>query len=140
MPTCIADLRSNRTQAHQKCHPESLRFMPPSPGTPQTIMVVDDNSAVLLTVVKILEAADFRVLSAGDAQAALKIAEGTADHIDLLLSDVDMPLMSGPELGEAMKKARPKMHVMLMSGGHNGNLLVLNYGWAYIQKPFVPRS
>ncbi len=30
------------------------------------------------------------------------------------------------------------MHVMLMSGGANGNLLVLNYGWAYIQKPFVP--
>jgi hypothetical protein len=29
------------------------------------------------------------------------------------------------------------MHVMLMSGGDNGNLLVLNYGWAYIQKPFV---
>jgi len=29
------------------------------------------------------------------------------------------------------------MHVMLMSGGANGNLLVLNYGWAYIQKPFV---
>ena len=57
--------------------------------------------------------------------------------IDLLLSDVDMPEMSGPDLGEALKKARPDMHVMLMSGGDNGNLLVLNYGWAYIQKPFV---
>ncbi len=46
--------------------------------------------------------------------------------------------MSGPDLGEAMKKARPDLHVMLMSGGDNGNLLVLNYGWAYIQKPLVP--
>ena len=36
-----------------------------------------------------------------------------------------------------MKKTRPDLHVMLMSGGANGNLLVLNYGWAYIQKPFV---
>jgi DNA-binding NtrC family response regulator len=56
----------------------------------------------------------------------------------MLLSDVDMPKMSGPDLGENLKKARPDMHVMLMSGGVDGNLLVLNYGWAFIQKPFVP--
>jgi hypothetical protein len=36
-----------------------------------------------------------------------------------------------------LKKTRPDMHVMLMSGGSNGNLLVLNYGWAFIEKPFV---
>lgn len=55
----------------------------------------------------------------------------------MLLSDVEMPQMSGPDLGEMLKKSRSDMHVMLMSGGSNGNLLVLNYGWAYIQKPFV---
>jgi DNA-binding NtrC family response regulator len=49
-----------------------------------------------------------------------------------------MPQMSGPDLGQILTKARPDLHVMLMSGGVNGNLLVLNYGWAYIQKPFVP--
>jgi DNA-binding NtrC family response regulator len=48
-----------------------------------------------------------------------------------------MPEMSGPDLGEAVKKVRPDIHIMLMSGGSQGNLLVLNYGWAYIQKPFV---
>ena len=48
-----------------------------------------------------------------------------------------MPGMSGPDLGEALKMARPGMHIMLMSGAANGNLLVLNYGWAYMQKPFV---
>ena len=37
----------------------------------------------------------------------------------------------------APRSTRPDMHVMLMSGGLNGNLLVLNYGWAFIQKPFV---
>jgi DNA-binding NtrC family response regulator len=45
--------------------------------------------------------------------------------------------MSGPDLGVLLKKSRPDLHVMLMSGGENGNLLVLNYGWAFIQKPFV---
>jgi DNA-binding NtrC family response regulator len=112
--------------------------MLPSKGTLETILVVDDNESVLEVVVAVLKAEHFRVLSANSGPAAIKLAEETAETIDLLLSDVEMPQMSGPDLGEALKRARPNMHVMLMSGGPNGNLLVLNYGWAYIQKPFVP--
>jgi DNA-binding NtrC family response regulator len=104
----------------------------------ETILVVDDNPTVLGVVVELLKMANFRVLSADNAASALKVAEATDDTIHLLLSDVDMPKMSGPDLGQALKKVRPEMHVMLMSGGNNGNLLVLNYGWAFIQKPFVP--
>jgi DNA-binding NtrC family response regulator len=88
--------------------------------------------------VRILKRANFRVLSAKSGLSALKLAQETSDRIDMLISDVDMPSLSGPDLGQAMKKTRPKLHVMLMSGGANGNLLVLNYGWAFIQKPFVP--
>jgi two-component system cell cycle sensor histidine kinase/response regulator CckA len=104
----------------------------------ETILVVDDNELIVKTVAAILEAEDFQVLSANSGAAAIKLAKETNERIDLLLSDVDMPLISGPDLGEILKKARPDLHVMLMSGGANGNLLVLNYGWAYIQKPFVP--
>jgi len=104
----------------------------------ETILVVDDNECVLQTGVSILKRAGFGVLSADTGPSAIKLTENMDTQIDLLLSDVDMPQMSGPDLGEAMKKGRPDMHVMLMSGGDNGNLLVLNYGWAYIQKPFVP--
>jgi len=86
----------------------------------------------------ILEAEGFRVYSAASGPSALKLASETTDIIDLLLSDVEMPDMSGPDLGQALKATRPRIHVMLMSGGPNGNLLVLNYGWAYVQKPFVP--
>jgi two-component system cell cycle sensor histidine kinase/response regulator CckA len=106
-------------------------------GPPETILVVDDNKAVLGIVVKILEDADYRVYSAASGPLALKLASETTETIDLLLSDVDMPEMSGPALGETLKATRPNIHVMLMSGGANGNLLVLNYGWAYVQKPFV---
>jgi DNA-binding NtrC family response regulator len=109
-------------------------------GTLETILVVDDNEAILAMVVGVLESANFRVLSANSAAAALRLTKGTEQKIDLLLSDVEMPQMSGPDLGEMLKKARPALHVMLMSGGVNGNLLVLNYGWAYIQKPFVPEK
>jgi DNA-binding NtrC family response regulator len=106
--------------------------------TLETILVVDDYEAVLKIVAAILESANFRVLTAGSGAAALTLAEGMDRKIDLLLSDVEMPEMSGPDLGELLKKTRPDLRVMLMSGAPNGNLLVLNYGWAYIQKPFVP--
>lgn len=110
----------------------------PPKRTLETILVVDDNEAVLGLVVSILKRANFHVLAAENGSNAIRVAMGAEERIDLLLSDVDMPLMSGPELGEELKKTRPEMKVMLMSGGANGNLLVLNYGWAYIQKPFVP--
>lgn len=106
-------------------------------GTLETILVVDDHQAVLTAVVRILEIQHFRVLHAESAAAALRIAEVTKGRIDLLLSDVHMPKMSGPDLGEALKKDRPDLRVMFMSGEPSGNLLILNYGWAFIQKPFV---
>ena len=106
-------------------------------GQLETILVVDDNESVLSVVVALLKRANFQVLSADNGANAIELAKETEGQIDLLLSDVDMPLMSGPDLGETLKKARPDMHVMLMSGGSDGNLLVLNYGWAFIQKPFV---
>ena len=109
-------------------------------GTLETILVVDDEEALLRFVVQILENANFRVLQANSGPAAIKLAGETEQPIDLLLSDVDMPGMTGPALGETLKAARPEMHVMLMSGMHDGNLLVLNYGWAFIRKPFVARK
>jgi two-component system cell cycle sensor histidine kinase/response regulator CckA len=106
-------------------------------GTLETILVVDNHETVLKTIVEVLENANFLVLSADCGASAVKLAEETDRTIDLLLSDVNMPGMSGPDLGEILKKGRPDMHVMLMSGGAGGTLLVLNYGWAFIQKEFV---
>jgi two-component system cell cycle sensor histidine kinase/response regulator CckA len=109
-------------------------------NTLETILVVDDNEEVLKVVVRTLQNANFHVLSAGNAPDALKLAAEANAKIHLVLSDVDMPEMSGPDLGQLLKKTRPDLHVMLMSGGADGNLLVLNYGWAFIQKPFVPKK
>jgi DNA-binding NtrC family response regulator len=106
----------------------------------ETILVVDDTQVIRNYVVAILEEAHFKVISADNGANAIELAKQTVGTIDLLLSDVDMPLMSGPVLGQTLKKARPELQVMLMSGGADGNLLVLNYGWAFIEKPFVPKK
>ena len=107
-------------------------------GKGETILVVDDAEVVLSVVVSILKAAHFDVLQASNGPEALKLAANYAGKIDVLLSDIQMPEMSGPTLGETLKEARPDILIMLMSGFPGGDLLVLNYGWAFIQKPFVP--
>jgi two-component system cell cycle sensor histidine kinase/response regulator CckA len=111
--------------------PEALK------GTLETILVVSSDKTVLDSIVNLLETANFRVL-ADNGPNAIKLAAETEGEIHLLLSEVDLPKMSGPDLGKALKKTRPNIHVMLMSGQENGNLLVLNYGWAYIQKAIIP--
>jgi DNA-binding NtrC family response regulator len=55
----------------------------------------------------------------------------------MLLSGVMIPDMSGPDLALKLKELRPEMRVILMSGYPDGAMLVLNYGWHFIQKPFV---
>jgi two-component system cell cycle sensor histidine kinase/response regulator CckA len=105
----------------------------------ETILVVDDTGSVLKVVVAILEAASFHVLQADGGIKAVRVATEYPGRIDLLLSDIKMPEMSGPELGELLKKTRPGVRVMLMSG-FSGDLLVLNYGWAFIGKPFLAKK
>jgi two-component system, cell cycle sensor histidine kinase and response regulator CckA len=103
----------------------------------KTILVVEDTALVLNTVRMILERAKFTVLAASSADEAMRHA-GSAKTIHLLLSDVMMPDMSGPDLAQKLKEQRPEMRVILMSGYPDGGMLVLNYGWYFIQKPFVP--
>ncbi len=92
-------------------------------GTLETILVVDNDQAVRKAVVSILKRANFRVLSADSGVDAINLAEETAGEIHLLLSEVDVPQMSGPDLGQALKMTRPDIHVMLMSGQEHGRVL-----------------
>ena len=102
----------------------------------KTILVVEDTALVLKTVRMILERANLTVLAAASADEAMQLA-GSANTIDLLLSDVMMPDMSGPDLALKLKELRPEMRVILMSGYPGGGMLFLNYGWYFIHKPFV---
>jgi DNA-binding response OmpR family regulator len=104
----------------------------------ETILLVEDHSALLKLVKQILEGAGFAVIPASTGKQAIRIEVEFPGTIDLLLTDVRMSGISGPELAKRLKDRRPQMRVMLMSGYPGGALLVLNYGWHYIEKPFVP--
>ena len=112
----------------------------PAGNTLETILVVEDHPVVLEAVCEILERAGFCVLAANSGAEAIRTEGLTEGTIHLLLSDVMMPDMSGPAVAELLKNRRPEMRVMLMSGYHDGDLLLLNYGWHFIEKPFVPTA
>jgi two-component system cell cycle sensor histidine kinase/response regulator CckA len=107
-------------------------------ATPQTILVVEDHPLLLKLVKGILEEAHFMVLPANSAKKAIQIEAEFSGTIDLLLSDVMMPGISGPDLAKKLKQQRPDMRIILMSAYPDGAMLVLNYGWHFIQKPFMP--
>ena len=104
----------------------------------ETILVVEDDPVVLKVVHSVLERAGFRVITATNSTQAIEMEGGFHDTIHLLLSDVMMPDMSGPVIARILKKYRPAMRVMLMSGYPGGDMLFLNYGWHFIEKPFLP--
>lgn len=105
--------------------------------TLETILLVEGHSVLLKLVKQILEDANFTVIPATNAKQAIRLEAEFPGTIDLLLSDVRMTGTSGPALAKRLKERRPQMRVVLMSGYPGGALLVLNYGWHYIQKPFV---
>jgi two-component system cell cycle sensor histidine kinase/response regulator CckA len=88
----------------------------PSDTRPRTILLVDDEESVRSIVVKILRRAKYNVLEAESGEAALRISDSHPDTIDLLISDMYMPGLRGPEVAQALAPRRPGLRVLFMSG------------------------
>lgn len=88
---------------------------PPSRGQ-ETILLAEDESAVRLPVIKLLEAAGYRVLAADDGLQALRILEQQQQVVHLALLDVVMPGLGGPETFERMRKHHADLRVVFTTG------------------------
>jgi DNA-binding NtrC family response regulator len=102
----------------------------------QTILVVDDEEVVRSVVRDMLESDAYSILDTGDPQHALRIARERPVH--LLLSDVVMPLMKGPELAAKVLAVSPSTKILLMSAYPMSE--VAASGRAFISKPFSLQS
>ena len=118
----------------------------PVPSTPAltvapdaaTILVVEDEPWLRDIALKVLTKGGYRVLVAGDALEARAIAHGVA-RIDLLLTDVVMPGLSGPKLAAQLKRERPTLKVLFMSGYPGGDLTgEMAPNERLLRKPFAP--
>jgi len=106
----------------------------------ETVLIVEDEEAVRRLADRILRSAGYKVLTAAGGGEALLLCEKHDGAIDLLLTDVVMPQMSGRELAERLAKTSPKLKVLYMSGYTDNAIVhhgVLDPGTRFIGKPFA---
>jgi len=114
----------------------------PAFGT-ETVLVAEDQHNVRRLVSLMLSGFGYQVLVAANGAEALAVASSHDGRIDLLITDVVMPGMSGRELAVELARQRPGIHVLYMSG-YTGNVTaqhgLLQEGVAFIQKPFTAET
>jgi len=105
-----------------------------------TVMVVDDDQAILHLVAGILEGEGYRVLQARHSDEALDLSAAYKDEIDLLVTDVKMdPFMTGFQLAQCLRLMRVEIRVLYISGFVEDEMVrweVENRVATFLQKPF----
>ena len=115
----------------------------PSGRGTETVLVVEDDPQVRQVTLKALRAAGYQVLAAERGEEALALLHGHQGQVDLVVSDVVMPGMSGREVADALRVLRPGLQVLFVSGytqdaiAHHG---VLEDGVELLEKPFTPAT
>ena len=102
---------------------------------PKKVLLAEDEPMVRNLMQRLLLSWGYRVFSACNGREAMEIAEEHEGPIDLLVSDVTMPEMDGPELAGKLQAKRPTLQVILLSE-YSHTEIVLQGGWTFIQKPF----
>ena len=117
------------------------RSAPPPQGSGETVLVVEDEHAVREMLRRSLEEAGYRVLEAGSAHGALDLLRREGAEIQLVLTDVVMPGMSGRQLGARLGDLLPGTPVLYTSGYTDSEISrrgLLDPGTDFLQKPFSP--
>lgn len=120
--------------------PDADRDGPIRSGT-EVILVVDDDPALRSLVRRVLERHGYHVLEASSGAEALAVSADAGRPIDILLTDVVMPEMSGPQLAVRFLQQRPTVPVLYMSGYTDNEVErhgIAESGAPFLQKPFTP--
>jgi two-component system, cell cycle sensor histidine kinase and response regulator CckA len=123
-------------------HAEDIEKISPEPVAhgSETILLVEDEQAVRCAAAAFLRMRGYDVIEACDGQQALGAAQKQHDKIDLLITDVVMPNLSGGELGKKLKNLRPDIKILFVSGYAGQTVLdhnVVHLETNFLQKPYT---
>jgi PAS domain S-box-containing protein len=107
----------------------------------ETVLLVEDEEVIRRIVTETLELDGYRVIAVEDGSRGIAVCERKDQVIDLLITDVVMPLMSGPQLVQRVASLRPDLPVLYISGYTDRALIHQGQraaGTAFLQKPFTP--
>lgn len=131
-----------RSDGHALAQATEGREGSPLQGT-ETLLLVEDDTAVRELVQRVLKSRGYTVLAAQHGGDALQLAGRREQRIDLVLTDIVMPVMSGRELVEALRVERPSVRVLYMSGYTDDEIVrrgLLDPSTSFIQKPFTAEN
>jgi CheY-like chemotaxis protein len=117
--------------------------LPTSPNGDETILLVEDEDAVRALTRHALQSFGYTVLEASGGADVIEIFQHCALTIDIVVSDVVIPKISGRELIERLRQIRPDIRVLYFSGYTDDVVIrqgVLEAGVAFLQKPFTPKA
>ncbi|HET8546491.1 MAG TPA: response regulator, partial [Bryobacteraceae bacterium] len=109
----------------------------------ETILIVEDEEGVRRVLLEMLSQQGYRVLVASSGPEALDLCSQEHGPIDLLITDVIMPKMSGRELADHLRDCRPNLKVLFVSGYTDSAIVhhgILEEGTVFLQKPFTPEQ
>jgi len=133
----VPRIQGESPEAIQRAKPVAL------PAGSGTVLLAEDDHALRALTERVLLSAGFTVLPARSGSHALEIARNHAGRIDLAISDVVMPELSGPEFVERLRRKRPGVRVLFVSGYTDDEVMrrgVLAGETAFLQKPFAPEQ
>jgi CheY-like chemotaxis protein len=113
------------------------------PARPRTILLVDDNEGVRVLSARVLEEAGYTVMEAATGRLALELLHARGQSVDLMITDVRMPQMSGGELAAQLKRIHPNVPVLFISGFTEepfGRRSPVASSIRVLQKPFTPEA
>lgn len=122
--------------------------LPPPPKSPtgslqgsETILVVEDETDLRTLVARMLEELGYQSIVVGSGEEAMAVLRADGSKVDLVVTDIAMPVMSGRELGHQVAREFPGLPVVYMSGYTDGDIVsrgLLEKDMPFIQKPFLP--
>ena len=141
-PGCGSTFHVILPRAQGRAETDQVRTASPRASANQeTILLVEDEDAVREMTSEVLTLSGFKVIAAPDGQEALKISRSRGREVSLVLTDVVMPGLSGPELVRELRRERPGLKVLFISGYTDKELWVGQLeeeGTAFMSKPFKP--
>ncbi|MGH9629650.1 MAG: response regulator, partial [Bryobacteraceae bacterium] len=112
-------------------------------GGRETVLVVEDEDGVRRVLMEMLQKQGYKVLAASGGAEAAELCKAHTGPLQLLISDVVMPRMSGHELAGRLRHLRPDLRVLFVSGYTDSGIVhegVLDPGTAFLYKPFTPEQ
>ena len=116
------------------------KSLPKFPRGTETVLVVEDEKPFRKLTCNFLKSSGYKVLEAVDGAEGLELARSYPEPIHLLLTNVEMPKMNGPEMARHVKRSRPDIKVLYVSGYADENIIggaLLDEDAAFLQKPYT---